>query len=291
MSSSSSVRSLRSLARKEIRLPFNDSRLDRQLPAREPERLLRQRLWHAGELEHDTPGLDHRDPVFRRALPRAHPGLGGLLRHRLVREDVDPDLAPTADLARHRDSGRLDLAIRHPAVLERLQTVVAGLHSRLALREAAPAASLVLAELRFLRKQHLALVVLLGRPLGSGLRLGGRSLLRSLGLLGARVARLVELGRVLVHLLLRRRVRRIGNRRRRLLDLRLDRGLLTTLRRDTLFVGARLLDVLRRRVLPRTAPRPRPPLRLSPSPSVRPPRRRAWSCSPSRVSPCWAELS
>src|SRR6266567_2316781 len=208
MSSSSSVRSLRSLARKEIRLPFNDSRLDRQLPAREPERLLRQRLWHAGELEHDTPGLDHRDPVFRRALPRAHPGLGGLLRHRLVREDVDPDLAPTADLARHRDSGRLDLAIRHPAVLERLQTVVAGLRSRLP---------------------------------------------RGLGLLGARVARLVELGRVLVHLLLRRRVRRIGNRCRRLLDLRLDRGLLTTLRRDTLFVGARLLDVLRRRVLPRTA--------------------------------------
>src|SRR5256886_5034202 len=257
MSSSSSVRSLRSLARKEIRLPFNDSRLDRQLPAREPERLLRQRLWHAGELEHDTPGLDHRDPVFRRALPGAHPGLGGLLRHRLVRENVDPDLAPAADLACHRDSRRLDLAIRHPAVLERLQTVVAGLHSRLALREAAPAASLVLAELRFLRKQHLALVVLLGRPLGSGLCLGGRSLLRSrlprgLGLLGARVARLVEFGRVLVHLLLRRRVRCIGNRRRRLLDLRLDRGLLTTLRRDTLFVGARLLDVLRRRVLLRT---------------------------------------
>src|SRR6266513_1238685 len=206
MSSSSSVRSLRSLARKEIRLPFNDSRLDRQLPAREPERLLRQRLWYAGELEHDTPGFDHRDPVFRRALPRAHPGLGGLLRHRLVREDVDPDLAATADLARHRDSGRLDLAIRHPAVLEGLETVVAGLHSRLALRETAPAASLVLAELRFLRKQHLALLaLLLGRALGSGLRLGGWSLLRSwlpsgLRLLGARVARLVELGRVLVHL-------------------------------------------------------------------------------------------
>src|SRR5256886_6700080 len=158
MSSSSSVRSLRSLARKEIRLPFNDSRLDRQLPAREPERLLRQRLWHAGELEHDTPGFDHRDPVFRRALPRAHPRLGGLLRHRLVREDVDPDLAPTADLARHRDSGRLDLAIRHPAVLERLPAVVAGLHGRLALRATAPAAPPALAAPWFLGKEPLALV-------------------------------------------------------------------------------------------------------------------------------------
>src|SRR5438309_5629950 len=158
MSSSSSVRSLKSLARKEIRLPFHDSRLDRQLPAREPERLLRQRLGHAGELEHDAPRLDHRDPVLRRALSRAHSGLGGLLRHRLVREDVDPDLAATTDLARHRDSGRLDLAVRHPAVLERLQAVVAGLHSRLALREAAAPASLVLAELRFLPEPHLALV-------------------------------------------------------------------------------------------------------------------------------------
>src|SRR5213083_1770210 len=154
MSSSSSVRSLKSLARKEIRLPFHDSRLDRQLPAREPERLLRQRLWHAGELEHDTPGLDHRDPVFRRTLPRAHPRLGRLLRHRLVREDVDPDLAATADLARHRDSGGLDLAVGDPPRLERLQPEVSRLHGRLALGLAGASATLVLAELGPLRKQH-----------------------------------------------------------------------------------------------------------------------------------------
>src|SRR5512133_21422 len=221
MSSSSSVRSLKSLARKEIRLPFHDSRLDRQLPAREPERLLRQRLWYAGELEHDTPGLDHSDPVFRRALPRAHPGLGRLLCHRLVREDVDPDLAATADLARHRDSGRLDLAICHPAVLERLEAIVAGLHSRLALREAAAAASLVFAELRFLRKQHLApvalLVVLLRRAPGGGLCLGRGSLLRrrlscGLRLLGALIG-------------LRRRVGSVDDGRRGLLDLLLDHRL------------------------------------------------------------------
>src|SRR5204863_6012563 len=45
------------------------------------------------------------DPVLGRALAGAHPGLGGLLGDGLVREDVDPDLAATADLARHRDSG------------------------------------------------------------------------------------------------------------------------------------------------------------------------------------------
>src|SRR2546426_1146874 len=40
------------------------------------------------QLEHDAPGLDHRDPTLRVALPGAHAGLGGLLRHGLVREDV-----------------------------------------------------------------------------------------------------------------------------------------------------------------------------------------------------------
>src|SRR5262249_13580712 len=153
-SNSSSVRSLKSLARKEIRLPFHDLCLDRQLPTGQPERLLRQRLGHARQLEHDPPPLDHGDPVLRRALPGAHPRLGRLVRDRLVRKDVDPDLAATADLARHRDSGGLDLAVRHPAVLERLEAEVACLHVGLALRVTAPAASLVLAELGLLGQEH-----------------------------------------------------------------------------------------------------------------------------------------
>ena len=40
-----------------------------------------------------APVLDHRHPVLGRTLARAHARLGRLLRHRLVREDVDPDLA------------------------------------------------------------------------------------------------------------------------------------------------------------------------------------------------------
>ena len=80
------------------------------------------------------PGLDHGDPAFRRALAGAHAGLGRLLREALVGEDVDPDLAAALDLARHRDTGGLDLAVRDPAAVDRLQAVVAELDGRLALR-------------------------------------------------------------------------------------------------------------------------------------------------------------
>src|SRR5213083_442914 len=136
-----------SLARKQISLPLHDPRPQRQLAARETECFLGQALVDTGELEHHATRLDDGDPVFRRALPRAHARLRRLLRDGLVGEDVDPDLPAAADLARHRDSGGLDLPVRHPAGLERLEAVVAGLYRRLALRESAPAASLILAEL------------------------------------------------------------------------------------------------------------------------------------------------
>src|SRR6185437_6171074 len=76
LSSSSSVMSRSSLARKEISLPLHDSRSQRQLPAREPECLLRQALVDAGELEHHSAGLDDGDPVLGCALAGAHAGLG-----------------------------------------------------------------------------------------------------------------------------------------------------------------------------------------------------------------------
>src|SRR4029079_14895341 len=120
----------------------------------EAHRLARQRLRHAGQLEHDAAGLHDGDPPLRGALARAHAGLGRLLRVRLVREDVDPDLAAMLDLARHRDSGGLDLAVGHPAAVERLEAVVAELQRRPALGEAAPAATVLLAPLDSLRLEH-----------------------------------------------------------------------------------------------------------------------------------------
>src|ERR1051325_9194154 len=70
--SSSSVSSRMSLALKETRLPLDELRLDRQLLRREAERLLRERLRDAGQLEHHLAGLDDRDPPLGRSLARAH---------------------------------------------------------------------------------------------------------------------------------------------------------------------------------------------------------------------------
>src|SRR5262245_16938448 len=153
-SSSSSDMSLISLAFKEIRLPLDELRLDRKLGSGEAQRLLGERLRHTGELEHHAAGLDYGDPVLRRALARPHPVFGGLVRNGLVVEDVDPDVAAALDLARHRDSGSLDLAVGDPAVFERLDPEVAELHVRLALGLAATASPLELPVLGLLGKQH-----------------------------------------------------------------------------------------------------------------------------------------
>jgi hypothetical protein len=68
--------------------------------------------------------------------------------------DVDPDLAATLDLARHRDSGGLDLAVRDPAVLERLDPVVAELDLGLAAGDAGAPAPVDAAVLRLLGQEH-----------------------------------------------------------------------------------------------------------------------------------------
>src|SRR5437763_9591998 len=80
-SSSSSVSSRNSLGLvKELSLSLHNFALHGQLLTRKAQRFLRERLRHAGQLEHHAPRLDHCDPAFRRALTRAHAGLGGLLR-------------------------------------------------------------------------------------------------------------------------------------------------------------------------------------------------------------------
>src|SRR5581483_3532814 len=178
---------------KELSLSLHHFGLDGQLLAREAKRLLREGLRHARELEHHAPGLNHGDPALGRALAGAHAGLGRLLRVALVREDVDPDLAAALDLARHRDTSGLDLPVRDPAAVDRLQAVVAELHRRLALRLAGAPAAVHLAELGLLRHEHgSALLRALGRRRGSFGRLLRRSLvrlrLRRLLLVAARAA-------------------------------------------------------------------------------------------------------
>src|SRR6188508_524495 len=153
-SSSSSDSSLSSLALKEISLSLHELRLDRELHPGEAQGLAGERLGDAGELEHDAAGLDHGHPVLGRALAGAHAGLGGLLRHRLVGEDVDPDLAASLDVAGHGDTSRLDLAVGHPAGLKRLQAEVPEVDLLLALGVAATAPALLLAELRLAGHEH-----------------------------------------------------------------------------------------------------------------------------------------
>src|SRR4029434_7565727 len=58
-------------------------------------------------------------------LPEPMSVSAGCLVHRLVGEDVDPDLAPTLDVAGHGDTGGLDLAVGDPGRLEGLEAVVA----------------------------------------------------------------------------------------------------------------------------------------------------------------------
>src|SRR5262245_15028479 len=150
-SSSSSVSSRRSLGLvKELSLSLHHFGLHGQLLACEAERFLGEGLRHPGQLEHHAARLDHGDPALRRALARAHAGLGGLLRIGLVGEDVDPHLAAALDLARHRDAGSLDLTVGDPTAVDRLQAVVAELHRRLALRVATAAPPVHLAVLRLL---------------------------------------------------------------------------------------------------------------------------------------------
>src|SRR4051795_9824060 len=137
-----------------LRLTADEPGPDRQLVPGEAHGLACKRLRHTGHLEHHAPGLDHCDPALRRALARAHAGLGRFLRVRLVREDVDPDLPATLDLAGHGDTSSLDLAVGDPAAIERLQAVLAVLDVRATLCVAGHAAAMLLAVLDALRLKH-----------------------------------------------------------------------------------------------------------------------------------------
>src|SRR6202040_3587446 len=81
-------------------LTYHELRLHSDLGGRKCHRLPSDLGRHALQLEHPSAGLHDRHPPFRRALSLTHAGFGRLLRDRLVRENPDPDLAATLDVAR-----------------------------------------------------------------------------------------------------------------------------------------------------------------------------------------------
>jgi hypothetical protein len=120
----------------------------------QPDRLACERLGDAGDLEHDPARLHDGDPALGVPLTGPLTGLGGLLRVGLVREDVDPDLAATTDVPRHRDTSRLDLTVRDPPRLDGHEAVLAEVDRRPAFALAAHPPAVLLAVLGLLGHQH-----------------------------------------------------------------------------------------------------------------------------------------
>src|SRR5258706_14240865 len=120
--SSSFCRSVGSLLRNSLGFmdlssehPLHDDAAEGQLGGGERERLLGEVVRDAVHLEDDLAGLDLAHEVLRVALAVAHAHFGGLRRHRLVREDPDPDAAAALDVARHRPAPGFGLARGEPA--------------------------------------------------------------------------------------------------------------------------------------------------------------------------------
>src|SRR5919106_547422 len=134
--------------------PSDELRLDRELVGGALDGLAGHGLRDPGQLEHDPSGLHHRHPEFGVPLTRAHAGLGRLLRHRLVRKDVDPHLPAAADVPRHGHPRRLDLPVADPPRLHGHQAVVAEVHVGAPLGLATHPAPLLLPMLHLLRLQH-----------------------------------------------------------------------------------------------------------------------------------------
>src|SRR3989304_10222004 len=98
-----------------------DASRDGKLLRGEPQGLLGHLLLDAGDLEHDAPRLDHCCPVLYGGLAASHSGLLRLLGHRLIREDTDPDLPPSASVVGDGPAGGLDLPGADPGGLQGLE--------------------------------------------------------------------------------------------------------------------------------------------------------------------------
>src|SRR6202022_3746579 len=132
----------------------NEARLDRQLGGGERQRFLGGLHGNAVDFENHAARLDARHPQFRGALAGAHAHFGGLLRHRQVREDADPDAAGALHVAGQRAAGGFDLACGDALGLHRFQAELTERQRRARSRNAVDPALMRLPELRFLWLHH-----------------------------------------------------------------------------------------------------------------------------------------
>ena len=81
-------------------------------------------LWHTLHFKHHGAILDLRNEELRVALTTAHLEAQWLTAHWSVREDPNPDLTTTLDVAGHCLAGCLDLAACDALVAQALQAIV-----------------------------------------------------------------------------------------------------------------------------------------------------------------------
>src|SRR5229473_3959191 len=132
----------------------DEARFDRQFGGGERKCFFRGLHVHAVDFENHAAGLDPRHPQFRRALARAHPHFGRLLRHRHIRENADPDPAGALHVTGERAAGGFDLPGGDALGLHRLQAELAERQRRARSRNAVDTALMRLPELRFLWLHH-----------------------------------------------------------------------------------------------------------------------------------------
>src|ERR1700735_2795616 len=121
---SSSPRSLGAFARKSFAFMYapscSDLALDERgrhgkLRGRQAERLARDGLAHAFDLEQHLAGEDSRHPVLDVAFARTHAHFERLLGDGHIRKYTDPNASAALHVARNGAARRLDLTRRHAA--------------------------------------------------------------------------------------------------------------------------------------------------------------------------------
>src|ERR1700712_1116628 len=137
-----------------LRNARDEARLDRQFGGSQRQRLLGGLHGDAVDFENHAAGLHPRHPQFPGAPAGAHAHFGGLLRHRHVREDTDPDPAGALHVTGQRAAGGLDLTRGDALGRHRLQAELTERQRRARSRDAVDPALVRLPELRFLWLHH-----------------------------------------------------------------------------------------------------------------------------------------